>query len=106
MFACQGSSVNGDSIRFGNRCLFGREERNKEIEMTTKLGRALAGGGGEMRHVHSPAAKWSSTKTHIGSATSADLKDFSSGWPKNSAESPRFHVDRDWTSRGHGRKRG
>ena len=35
-----------------------------------------------------------------------DLKDFSSGWPKNSAESPRFHVDRGWTSRGHGRKRG
>ena len=32
--------------------------------------------------------------------------DFSSGWPKNSAESPRFHVDRGWTSRGHGRKRG
>src|SRR5207253_9622863 len=35
-----------------------------------------------------------------------DLKDFSSGWPKNWAESPRFHVDRGWTSRGHGRKRG
>src|SRR5947209_3727764 len=52
------------------------------------------------------ASKWSSTKTRIGSATSADLKDFSSGWPKNSAESPRFHVDRGWTSRGHGRKRG
>src|SRR3984893_1536349 len=52
------------------------------------------------------ASKWSSTKTRIGSATSADLKDFSSGWPKNSAESPRFHVDRGWTSPGHGRKRG
>src|SRR5205085_9204206 len=52
------------------------------------------------------ASKWSSTKTRIGSATSADLKDFSSGWPKNSAESPQFHVDRGWTSRGHGRKRG
>ena len=39
-------------------------------------------------------------------ATSADLKDFSSGWPKNSAESPQFHVDRGWTSRGHGRKIG
>src|SRR5436305_165653 len=51
------------------------------------------------------ASKWSSTKTRIGSATSADRKDCSSGWPKNSAESPRLHVDRGWTSRGHGRKR-
>src|SRR2546421_4125272 len=50
--------------------------------------------------------EWSSTKTRIGSATSADLKDFSSGWPKNSPESPRFHVDRGWTSRGHVRTRG
>ena len=32
------------------------------------------------------AAKWSSTKTRIGSATSAGPKDFSSGSPKNSAE--------------------
>src|SRR5947209_7781351 len=52
------------------------------------------------------AAKWSGTKTRIGSATSADLMDFSSAWPKNSAESPRFHVDRGWTSQGHGGKRG
>src|ERR687888_141656 len=34
----------------------------------------------------SSAAKWSSTKTRIGSAISAGLKDFSSGSPKNSAE--------------------
>src|SRR5439155_22185785 len=52
------------------------------------------------------ASTWYGTKSRIGSATSADLKDFSSGWPKNSAESQRFHVDRGWTSRGHGRKRG
>ena len=52
------------------------------------------------------AAKWSSTKTRIGSATSADPKDFSSGWPKNSAEFERCpgrtdkeHAARDcWTT--------
>ena len=33
----------------------------------------------------SSSAKWSSTKTCIGSATSAAPKEFSSGWPSNSA---------------------
>jgi len=41
------------------------------------------------------AVKWSSTKTRIGSATSAGLKAFSSGSLKNSAERPRKVVQRE-----------
>ena len=41
----------------------------------------------------SSAAKWSSTRTRIGSATSADPKDFSSGSPKNSVELPHLPAD-------------
>src|SRR5918999_3017455 len=42
--------------------------------------------GSESTARSSSAAKWSSTKTRIGSATSAGPRAFSSGSPKNSAE--------------------
>ena len=56
------------------RVMFTVEDIDETLARLRKRGAQLVG------------AKWSSTKTSIGSATSAGPEDFSSGSPKNSAE--------------------